>query len=207
MGGGVTPVKSLCPGKSFLKIRTRVMRMWEACPVNDPLSPYALHIVLIDAEDLLNHFSVENGIHELGLGLYRYRLGDVVKVMGFHNSTPELKFVRRSSLLLNINIDKNTEKDLQLAVEATAKFLAEEKVELLTSLAIYTSSRKVNCIGPLELRVVRRGTFQKVLDHYLGLGTAVSQYKTPRCVGSSNSKALQILCHNVVKNYLSTAFN
>ncbi|XP_057419090.1 uncharacterized protein LOC130713334 [Lotus japonicus] len=24
--------------------------MWEACPVNDPLSPYALHIVLIDAE-------------------------------------------------------------------------------------------------------------------------------------------------------------
>lgn len=69
-------------------------------------------------------------------GLYRYRLGDVVKVMGFHNSTPELKFVRRSSLLLNINIDKNTEKDLQLAVEATAKFLAEEKVELLTSLAM-----------------------------------------------------------------------
>ncbi|XP_057439642.1 jasmonoyl--L-amino acid synthetase JAR4-like [Lotus japonicus] len=180
-------------------------------------------------------------------GLYRYRLGDVVKVMGFHNSTPELKFVRRSSLLLNINIDKNTEKDLQLAVEAAAKFLAEERVEVVDFTshvdlttepghyvifweisgeasekllseccncldksfidAGYTSSRKVNCIGPLELRVVRRGTFQKVLDHYLGLGTAVSQYKTPRCVGSSNSRVLQILCDNVVKNYLSTAFN
>ena len=59
-------------------------------------------------------------------GLYRYRLGDVVKVMGFHNSTPMLKFVRRSNLLLTINIDKNTEKDLQLAVEAAAKLIKGE---------------------------------------------------------------------------------
>ncbi|RDX95586.1 Jasmonic acid-amido synthetase JAR1, partial [Mucuna pruriens] len=64
-------------------------------------------------------------------GLYRYKLGDVVKVMGFHNSTPEIKFIRRSNLLLNINIDKNTEKDLQLAVEAAAELLAEEKLEVI----------------------------------------------------------------------------
>lgn len=180
-------------------------------------------------------------------GLYRYRLGDVVKVMGFHNSTPELKFIRRSSLLLNINIDKNTEKDLQLAVEAAGKLLAEEKLEVVDFSsqvdlskepghyvifweisgeasqellheccncldksfvdAGYTSSRKVNCIGALELRLVRRGTFQKILDHYLGLGTAVSQYKTPRCVGPTNTRVLQILSENVVNNYLSTAFN
>ncbi|KAF7826151.1 jasmonic acid-amido synthetase JAR1 [Senna tora] len=180
-------------------------------------------------------------------GLYRYRLGDVVKVMGFHNSTPELKFVRRSSLLLTINIDKNTEKDLQLSVEAAAKVLAEEKLEVVDYTshvdvsrepghyvifweisgeaseevlseccncldksfvdAGYTSSRKVNCIGPLELRVVRRGTFQKILDHFLGLGAAVSQYKTPRCVGPTHSRVLQILSENVVKNYFSTAFN
>ncbi|MED6135516.1 Jasmonoyl--L-amino acid synthetase jar4 [Stylosanthes scabra] len=180
-------------------------------------------------------------------GLYRYRLGDVVKVMGFHNSTPELKFVRRSSLLLTINIDKNTETDLQLAVEAAGKVLAEEKLEVVDFTshvdlskepghyvifweingeaseqvlgeccncldksfvdAGYTSSRKVNCIGPLELRLVRRGTFQKILEHYLGLGAAVSQYKTPRCVGPTNTIVLQILTDNVVKTYLSTAFN
>ncbi|RHN78798.1 putative GH3 family protein [Medicago truncatula] len=64
-------------------------------------------------------------------GLYRYRLGDVVKVMGFHNSTPKLKFIRRSSILRSINIDKNTEKDLQLAVEASSKLLAEEKLEVV----------------------------------------------------------------------------
>lgn len=179
-------------------------------------------------------------------GLYRYRLGDVVKVMGFHNSTPELKFVYRSNLLLTINIDKNTEKDLQLAAEAAAKLLAEEKMEVIdfTSHADlstepghyvifweisgeasdelsqeccncldrsfldagYVSSRKVSAIGALELRVVRRGTFQKILDHYVGLGAAVSQFKTPRCVGHANGYVLRILCSNVVKSYSSTAY-
>ncbi|KAL6982009.1 Jasmonoyl--L-amino acid synthetase jar4 [Sarracenia purpurea var. burkii] len=180
-------------------------------------------------------------------GLFRYRLGDVVKVMGFHNSTPELKFICRSNLLLNINIDKTTENDLQLAVEAAAKLLAGEKLEIIdfTSYvdlstdpghyvifwelnresgeellneccncldrsfvdAGYLSSRKTNTIGPLELRVVWRGTFQKILDHYVGQGAAVSQFKTPRCVAPSNNTLLQILCSNVGKSYFSTAFS
>ncbi|KAK8972983.1 hypothetical protein V6N11_028572 [Hibiscus sabdariffa] len=179
-------------------------------------------------------------------GLYRYRLGDIVKVMGFHNSTPELKFVCRRNLMLTVNIDKNTEKDLQLAVEEAAKLIAEEKHEVIDFSshvdlwtepghyvifweisgevrdqvleeccncldrsfldAGYVSSRKVNAIGPLELRVLRRGTFHKILDHYLGLGAAVSQFKTPRCVGPRNHKVLEILCDNVAKSYFSTAF-
>ncbi|XP_027906890.1 jasmonic acid-amido synthetase JAR1-like [Vigna unguiculata] len=180
-------------------------------------------------------------------GLYRYRLGDVVKVMGFHNSAPEVKFVRRSNLLLTINIDKNTEKDLQIAVEAASQLLAEEKLEVIDYTSHidlskepghyvifweisgeaseevlggccncmdkafvdvgYTSSRKVNCIGALELRVVRKGTFQKILEHYVALGSAANQFKTPRYVGPTNTRVLQILNENVVKNYLSTAFN
>uniref|UniRef100_A0A1U7WMR4 Jasmonic acid-amido synthetase JAR1-like n=3 Tax=Nicotiana sylvestris TaxID=4096 RepID=A0A1U7WMR4_NICSY len=145
-------------------------------------------------------------------GLYRYRLGDVVKVKGFHNGTPELQFVCRRNLLLSINIDKNTEKDLQLAVEAASKRLVDEKLEVVdfTSQvnvsadpghyvifwelsgeatdemlqdccncldssfidAGYVSSRKVNAIGALELRIVKRGTFHKILDHFVGLGGA-----------------------------------
>lgn len=179
-------------------------------------------------------------------GLYRYRLGDVVKVMGFHNSTPELKFICRRNLLLTINIDKNTEKDLQLSVQEAAKLLAEEKQEVVDFTshvdvstdpghyvifweisdevndevlkeccncldrsfvdAGYVSARKVNAIGPLELRVVWKGTFQQILDHYLGLGAALSQFKTPRCVGPTNKTVLQILCNNVDKSYFSTAF-
>ncbi|CAI0469909.1 unnamed protein product [Linum tenue] len=182
-------------------------------------------------------------------GLYRYRLGDVVKVVGFHNSTPELKFVCRRNLLLSINIDKNTEKDLQVAVEEAAKLLAEEKLEVVDFSSLvekdsssepghyvifweingepseevlaeccsqldksfvdlgYVSSRKVKAIGPLELRIVRRGTFQKILDHYLELGGAVSQFKTPRCVGPVNKVVLEILCSNVAQTYFSTAYD
>ncbi|KAG6505072.1 hypothetical protein ZIOFF_037420 [Zingiber officinale] len=179
-------------------------------------------------------------------GLYRYRLGDIVRVTGFHNCTPELQFMRRRSLILSINIDKNTEKDLQLSVEAAAKLLAEEKIEVvdftshvdtstepghyvifweLSSVsndeilhsccncldlsfadAGYVGSRKVSAIGPLELRIVRKGTFDMVLHYYVGLGAALSQFKAPRCVSQSNSKVLQILCMNVTSCYFSTAY-
>ncbi|XP_020598871.1 jasmonic acid-amido synthetase JAR1-like [Phalaenopsis equestris] len=179
-------------------------------------------------------------------GLYRYRLGDVVRVAGFHNSTPKLQFIRRKSLILTINIDKNTERDLQLSVEEAEKLLAAEKLEVLDytshvdmssdpghyvifmelngdakeevlnscseclDLAFvdagYVSSRKVRSIGPLELRVLKRGTFHKVIDHYLTLGAAMSQYKTPRCVGVSNGRVLQILNSNVHESYFSAAY-
>ncbi|KAF5801313.1 putative GH3 family protein [Helianthus annuus] len=179
-------------------------------------------------------------------GLYRYRLGDVVKVVGFHNSTPELQFICRKDIMPAINIDKNTEKDLQLSVEAAAKLLAAEKLEVVdfTSQvdlssdpghyvifwevsgnasdevfkeccncidsafvdAGYVSSRKVQAIGPLELKILKRGTFQKILDHYVGLGCTLNQFKMPRCVGPVNDRVLRILCDNVVKSYISSAF-
>ncbi|KAJ0739954.1 putative GH3 family protein [Helianthus annuus] len=179
-------------------------------------------------------------------GLYRYRLGDVVKVVGFHNSTPELQFICRKDIMPAINIDKNTEKDLQLSVEAAAKLLAAEKLEVVdfTSQvdlssdpgryvifwevsgnasdevfkeccncidsafvdAGYVSSRKVQAIGPLELKILKRGTFQKIFDHYVGLGCTLNQFKMPRCVGPVNDRVLRILCDNVVKSYISSAF-
>ncbi|KAF3432019.1 hypothetical protein FNV43_RR26758 [Rhamnella rubrinervis] len=180
-------------------------------------------------------------------GCYRYRLGDIVKVMGFHNSCPELKFVCRKNVLLNINIDKSTEEDIELAVEEASKVLGEAKSEIVdfTTTAdlltdpghyvvfwelsgdqgsdevlreccnlldlsfteeAYVISRKDNSIGPLELRIVEKGTFQKVMMEYLlAVGGSAEQYKTPRCVGPANYKVLQILCDNVVKSYFSTA--
>ncbi|GMP59507.1 hypothetical protein CsSME_00022768 [Camellia sinensis var. sinensis] len=152
----------------------------------------------------------------------------------------------RSNLLLTINIDKNTEKDLQLSVEAAGKLFSNEKLEVVdftshVDLSIdpghyvifwevsgeagddllreccncleqsfvdagYVGSRKVKAIGALELQVLKRGTFQKILEHYVGLGAAASQFKTPQCVAPANSTVLQILCNNVVKSYFSTAF-
>ena len=179
-------------------------------------------------------------------GLYRYRLGDVVKVAGFYNSTPKLKFVCRRNLMLSINIDKNSELDLQLAVDSAAKLLAAEKLEVVDysshadvsrdpghyvvflelnadaagdevlqsccdelDLAFtdpgYVGSRKTSAVGPLELRVLRRGAFQEVLRHYLSLGSAVNQFKLPRCVTQSNSGVLPILAGNTVKVFFSAA--
>ncbi|KAM3395527.1 indole-3-acetic acid-amido synthetase GH3.10 [Capsicum galapagoense] len=60
-------------------------------------------------------------------GLYRYRLGDVVEVEGFFKNTPKLNFICRRNLILTVNIDKNTEKDLQLVVERGSQILSKSK--------------------------------------------------------------------------------
>ncbi|CAD6342604.1 unnamed protein product [Miscanthus lutarioriparius] len=184
-------------------------------------------------------------------GLYRYRLGDVVKVAGFYNSTPKLKFVSRGDIgpTLCINVDKNTELDVKLAVDGAAEILAARNTSLevvdYTSHADvssdpghyvvfwelsgeadddvlqrccdeldrrfvdagYVSSRRTRAIGPLELRVLRRGAFQKVLHHYLALGASANQFKFPRCVARSNSGVLQVLSDNAVKIFFSTAYD
>uniref|UniRef100_A0ACD5T6S2 Uncharacterized protein n=1 Tax=Avena sativa TaxID=4498 RepID=A0ACD5T6S2_AVESA len=179
-------------------------------------------------------------------GLYRYRLGDVVKIAGFHNSTPKLQFICRRSLVLSIHVDKNTEKDLQIAVEEAAKLLEGEKLgivdftscvdtssdpgryviywelssrasdEVLRSCANaldlgfvdegYKSSRKIATISPLELRILRKGTFREILVHFMSLGGSVSQFKTPRFVNPSNIRVLHILNKNVTQSYFSTSY-
>lgn len=170
-----------------------------------------------------------------------------MKIAGFHNSTPKLQFAHRRNLILTVNIDKNTEKDLQLAVEEASKLLAAEKVEVLDFTshvdmstdpghyvvffelsddvrdeilnnccdcldrafvdAGYVGSRKVRAINPLELRIVSMGTFHKILEHYVALGAATSQFKTPRCVGLSNHSVLQILNDSVVRTIISHAYD
>ncbi|KAK8482828.1 hypothetical protein V6N13_085561 [Hibiscus sabdariffa] len=177
-------------------------------------------------------------------GLYRYRLGDVVEVSGFHNGTPKLNFICRRKLILAVNIDKNTEKDLQLVVERGSQLLSNHRAELVdfTSSAQvvqqpghyviyweikgeveervlceccremdasfvdhgYVVSRRTNSIGPLELRIVERGTFKKILDHFIGKGAALSQFKTPRC--TSDRMLLRILDLCTVKRIRSTAY-
>ncbi|PON81968.1 GH3-like hormone conjugating enzyme [Trema orientale] len=179
-------------------------------------------------------------------GLYRYRLGDVVEVAGFHNGTPKLNFICRRKLLLTVNIDKNTEKDLQIVVEKGSELLtskakaelvdftshadvenqpghyviyweikgeAEERVlkdccrEMDASFVDhgYVVSRRTNSIGPLELCIVERGTFKKILDYFIGNGAALSQFKTPRC--TTNQVILKILNVCTTKRFHSTAYD
>ncbi|XP_010905518.1 indole-3-acetic acid-amido synthetase GH3.10 [Elaeis guineensis] len=64
-------------------------------------------------------------------GLYRYRLGDVVEVAGFYKGAPKLTFICRRKLILTVNIDKNTERDLQLVVEEGSRLLSQTRAELV----------------------------------------------------------------------------
>ncbi|XP_058209022.1 indole-3-acetic acid-amido synthetase GH3.10 isoform X1 [Rhododendron vialii] len=179
-------------------------------------------------------------------GLYRCRLGDVVEVTGFYKETPKLNFICRRKLILTVNIDKNTEKDLQLVVERGSQVLTNNKAraeivdftshadvaaypghyviyweiegeveegvlgeccrEMDASFADhgYVVSRKTKSIGPLELCVVERGTFRKILEHFIGNGAALSQFKTPRC--TSDEGILRILDACTVNRFHSTAY-
>ena len=53
-------------------------------------------------------------------GFYRYRLGDVIKVTGYHNECPMLVFSYRKNQLISMYGEKMTETALSTAVEAMA---------------------------------------------------------------------------------------
>lgn len=50
-------------------------------------------------------------------GLYRYRMGDVLRVTGFYKKAPLFQFVRRANVLLSIDAEETDEEILQRAVE------------------------------------------------------------------------------------------
>jgi len=49
--------------------------------------------------------------------------------------------------------------------------------------SLYRQGRAADrSIGPLEIRVVSDGTFDKLMDYALARGASINQYKAPRCV-------------------------
>ncbi|CAL5189157.1 unnamed protein product [Lathyrus oleraceus] len=179
-------------------------------------------------------------------GLNRYRVGDILRVTGFHNSAPQFHFVRRKNVLLSIDSDKTDESELQKAVENASKLL----VEFNTSVVEYTSyadtetipghyviywellskdssnspSHEVlnrcclgmeeslnsvyrqcrvadHSIGPLEIRVVKSGTFEELMDYAISRGASINQYKVPRCVNFT--PIMELLDSRVVNVHFS----
>ena len=54
-------------------------------------------------------------------GFYRYRIRDVIRVLGFHGTTPQITFAYRISQMVNLAAEKTTEEHLSHAVAAFAK--------------------------------------------------------------------------------------
>ncbi|XP_073307377.1 probable indole-3-acetic acid-amido synthetase GH3.1 [Primulina huaijiensis] len=179
-------------------------------------------------------------------GLYRYQVGDVLRVTGFHNSTPQFQFIRRKNVLLSIDSDKTDEAELQAAVENASKLLSEFNTsvveytsyadtksipghyviywELLAKDSANSPSDSVlaqcclsmeeslnsvyrqcrvsdNSIGPLEIRVVKNGTFEELMDYAISRGASINQYKVPRCV--SFTPIMELLDSRVVSTHFS----
>ncbi|PSS26128.1 Indole-3-acetic acid-amido synthetase [Actinidia chinensis var. chinensis] len=180
-------------------------------------------------------------------GLYRYRVGDVLRVTGFHNSAPQFQFVRRKNVLLSIDSDKTDEAELQNAVSNASRLLSEfgASVAEYTSYAdtttipghyvvyfellvkedsadslgdsvlsrcclameeslnsVYRQGRvSDNSIGPLEIRLVKSGTFEELMDYAISRGASINQYKVPRCV--SFTPIMELLDSRVVSAHFS----
>ena len=181
-------------------------------------------------------------------GLNRYRVGDILRVTGFHNSAPQFHFVRRKNVLLSIDSDKTDEAELQGAVENASKLLSEFNMSVVeyTSYAdtktipghyviywellikdqsnspsnellnrcclemeeslnsVYRQGRvSDHSIGPLEIRVVRSGTFEELMDYAISRGASINQYKVPRCVNFT--PITELLNSRVVSAHFSPA--
>ncbi|MCO5554274.1 hypothetical protein L7F22_007802 [Adiantum nelumboides] len=184
-------------------------------------------------------------------GLYRYRVGDILRVTGFHNKAPQFQFVCRKNVALSIDADKTDEDTLHRAVEAATRTrlsgtgvnLVEytSYVDLSTIPAHYvlfwelehrTSDVDINAdemkamleeccwsieekldsvyrqgrvsdrsIGPLEIRVVTRGSFEALMDYCLSRGASINQYKAPRCVKAA--PIIELMNCRVCSSYMS----
>ncbi|KAL6975341.1 hypothetical protein U1Q18_024136 [Sarracenia purpurea var. burkii] len=178
-------------------------------------------------------------------GLYRYRVGDVLRVAGFKNKAPQFNFICRKNVVLSIESDKTDEVELQTAVKNAETHLIPFDATLgdYTSYAdtstipghyvlfwelsstgstpippsvfedccltieeslnsVYRQSRASDkSIGPLEIKVVEAGTFDKLMDYALSSGASINQYKTPRCV--KFAPIVELLNAKVAATYFS----
>ncbi|GER53357.1 auxin-responsive GH3 family protein [Striga asiatica] len=229
----------LCKPSEVAYTLIPTMCYYEFLPVNRNKKDYQELVDLVDVQ--LGHE------YELVVttyaGLYRYRVGDVLRVAGFKNNAPQFNFVCRKNVVLSIDTDKTGEVELQNAVRSAAGHLAPFGARLIeyTSYAdtntvpghyvlywelgqgsegipgsvleecclavedsldtVYRQNRVFEAIGPLEIKVVESGTFDKLMDYAISQGASINQYKTPRCV--KYAPLVELLNSRVVGSYLS----
>ena len=70
--------------------------------------------------------------------------------------------------------------------------------------SVYRQGRVADhSIGPLEIRVVKSGTFEELMDYAISRGASINQYKVPRCV--SFTPIMELLDSRVVSVHFSPA--
>lgn len=65
-------------------------------------------------------------------GFYRYKIGDVIKVVGFYNNCPEIEFLYRKNQVLNMVSEKTNEEHLTNSIKNTIEKLKLNLVDYTT---------------------------------------------------------------------------
>lgn len=65
-------------------------------------------------------------------GLYRYRIGDVIRVVDFYNNCPEVEFLYRKNQVLNMVSEKTNEEHLTNSIRSTIRKLNLNLVDYTT---------------------------------------------------------------------------
>jgi hypothetical protein len=168
-------------------------------------------------------------------GLYRYRLGDVVRIAGFEGSTPVFEFDHRRGNVVDLVGEKTTEQHFrnafaqlareqlggesgltdftvwpdiatlpyryvayaELASGATGVQVAQLAGRLDALLAAenlsYATLGRINGrLDPVDLRLVRPGTFEQLLalQRFQVAGSNANQVKVPRLLRNAEQRAL-----------------
>ncbi|CAN6548576.1 unnamed protein product [Malus baccata var. baccata] len=84
----------------------------------------------------------QSSFYTVYTGLYRYRVGDILMVTGFHNKAPQFRFMHRRNVVLSIDTDKTNEEDLLNAV-TQAKLLLEPLGFLLIEYTSYADTSSI----------------------------------------------------------------
>ncbi|KAF3782238.1 Indole-3-acetic acid-amido synthetase GH3-3 [Nymphaea thermarum] len=181
-------------------------------------------------------------------GLYRCKIGDVLRVVRFYNKAPEFKFVGRKNVCLSLESDKVEEIELQNAIATAESTHLTWRNTRVLQYSCYTDVKTVPghyilywelssmnesenfpqksiieqcCLtieeslnsvyrsmrayyknaGPLEIKIVKNGTFEELMENAIAKGSSADQYKPSRCVKST--AILELLDARVVSNCFS----
>ncbi|KAF3704363.1 GH3 domain-containing protein Precursor [Channa argus] len=137
-------------------------------------------------------------------GLYRYRIGDIVKVVGFHNRCPIVEFLYRRGQMLNVRGEKVSE---TLFLGALKKAVAQWPGAQLVDYSCAESGIMGDSIGGsdphyqvfIELKGVRKLSEEQryKLDICLQQDSAV--YKSFRVKGSIGSVRVQLVAEGAFR--------
>ena len=102
-------------------------------------------------------------------GFYRYRIKDVIRVLGFHNKSPMITFAYRKSQLVNVAAEKTTEEHLNEAMKRFGKAVGTD----INDYALYVDmesdlARYVLLLEPdTPIPVDKDGKYGKLMEKIL----------------------------------------